>query len=83
MTKRRLFVVGVAIALMAGTPAIAATDAEIQEITRQCVALVHQQGFPRFDAYFDSGDHYWHTLQNDESIFYFRKCLVQRGLSPE
>jgi hypothetical protein len=56
--------------------------AEIQNITRQCVAWV-RQSFPKFDAYYDAGDGYWHTLENQESAFYFRKCLTEQGLSPE
>ena len=60
----------------------AQTDAEIQEITRQCIALI-QQTFPRFDAYFDLTEGQWRTFQSDDSAFYFRRCLIERGLAPE
>jgi hypothetical protein len=71
----------VGLALNTGTGQ-AQTDAEILEVTRQCVALV-QQTFPRFDAYFDLTEEQWRTFQSDDSAFYFRRCLIERGLAPE
>jgi hypothetical protein len=60
----------------------AQTDAEIQEVTRQCVAQV-QLTFPRFDAYFDPTEGQWRTFQSDDSAFYFRRCVIEHGLAPE
>jgi hypothetical protein len=60
----------------------AQTDAEIQEITRQCVAQV-QLMFPRFDAYFDPAEGQWRTFQSDDSACYFRRCVIEHGLAPE
>jgi hypothetical protein len=39
--------------------------------------------FPRFDAYFDPAEGQWRTFQSDDSAYYFRKCLIEHGLSPE
>jgi hypothetical protein len=77
----RIILSFVGLALNAGTGQ-AQTDAEIQEITSQCVASV-QLMFPRFEAYFDSTEGQWRTFQSDDSAFYFRRCLIDRGLAPE
>ena len=60
----------------------AQTDEEIQGVTRQCVAQI-QPMFPRFDAYFDPAEGQWRTFQSDDSAYYFRRCLIEHGLSPE
>ena len=71
----------VGLALNTGTGQ-AQTDAEIQEVTGQCVVQV-QLMFPRFDAYFDPAEGQWRTFQSDDSAYYFRRCLIEHGLSPE
>jgi hypothetical protein len=79
------FFVGLGL-LATGTCQAQQTDAQMQEITRQCVAQVKQR-FPMFDAYFEPRDRTWRILQNQQSqnqqsAFDFRRCLLDHGITP-